>query len=75
MPSGPQTKVRSEDQVRGHRLDLGGLFGDNLAGIIVLHESVPGANDANFQVQGPVNLGSSLIIGGSFGSRGFGGSG
>lgn len=65
MPTGPSTKLRTEDQLRGHRLDLGGAFGDGLPGTIVLHESAPGAADAQFEVQGPVNLGSNLIVGGS----------
>jgi hypothetical protein len=64
MPTGPFTKLRAEDQIRGHRLDLGGLFGDDQPGIIHLHESALGLGDAALLVDGQVQFGS-IVIGGS----------
>lgn len=61
---GPSTKFVAEDQIRGKRLELGGVFSreGDAAGTIWIHESVGGAKDAFFQVDGDTIIVGNLTV-------------
>lgn len=60
----PETRTVAEDQIRGKRLDLGGLFSreGDAAATIFIHESTPGAEDAFFQVDGDAVIVGNLTV-------------
>lgn len=64
MPSGPFTKLRAEDQLRGDKLELGGSNGTTF-GTLILHPSAVGLKDAVLDVYGNATIRGDLDVKGS----------